>query len=126
MREAVCQTMGTGSILEEGRNGNAFLLKEDISLSRTTSILGDNKACPLRRMNFGLREEADDSLDLANSNSYDILLRKCRTEPVLGEKETENHFLKKKTGNKEKNEQPLFSSRNWLLIFLNRETHFSK
>ena len=115
LREAACPTMGTGSILEEGRNGNAFLLKEGSPLSKTTSILGDNRASPLRRMNFGLREEAGDSLDLALSNSTSILLRKCRTEPVLGEKETENHFLKKKIGNKEEYEQPTSSSRDWLL-----------
>ena len=116
MREAACQTMGTGSILEEGRNGNAFLLKEGSSLSRTTSILGDNRASTLSRMNFGLREEADDSLDLAISNSNSILLRKCRTELILGEEGTENHFLKKKKiGNKEEFEQPSSSNRNWLL-----------
>ena len=103
--EAACQTMGTGSILEEGRNGNAFLLKEDISLSRTTSILGDNRAGPLSRMNLGPREEARN----------DILLRKCRMELILGEEGTENHFLKKKIGNKEEYEQPSSSSRNRLL-----------
>ena len=115
LREAACQTMGTGSILEEGRNGNAFLLKEDISLSRTTSILGDNRAGSLSRMNFGLREEAGDSLDGAISNSNSILLRKCRMELILGEEGTENHFLKKKIGNKEEYEQPSSSNRNWLL-----------